>query len=73
MIAAHIRGEASLSEAEMISHCLNFVHAAHDTTSAALASCSYALATNPTVQDKLCGLLDKYWLENDVRLLWGTT
>ena len=50
-----------LNEDEVISHCINFLTAAYDTTSFALTCCSYLLATHSHVQDKLCALLDPYW------------
>lgn len=66
MLAARAEGEEVLSEEETMSHCLNFLQAAYDTTSVTLANCSYLLATNPAVQDKVCSQLDQYRLENSV-------
>ena len=55
-----------LSNDEMMSHCLNFLFAAYDTTSLTLTCATYLLATNPHVQDKLCTLIDNYWDQNKV-------
>lgn len=66
MLAASEKGEEAMSEVEIISHCLNFLQAAYDTTSVTLANCSYLLATYPAIQDKVCNQLDQYWLENSV-------
>lgn len=57
-----------LGEDKIVSHCLNFLMAAYDTTSFSLTICSYLLATHPAIQDKLCHHLDKYWQENPVSL-----
>ena len=57
-----------LSDEQIVSHCLNFLVAAYDTTSFSLAMCSFLLATHPRVQDKLCDHLDQYWKDNPVSL-----
>ena len=57
-----------LGEDNIVSHCLNFLMAAYDTTSFSLAICSFLLATHPAVQDKLCHYLDQYWKKNPVSL-----
>ena len=57
-----------LSDEQIVSHCLNFLVAAYDTTSFSLATCSFLLATHPRVQDKLCDHLDQYWNDNPVSL-----
>ena len=61
-------GDQSLSDDEILSHCINFLFAAYDTTSLTLACASHLLATNTHVQDKLCGLLDDYWSQHQVQL-----
>ena len=57
-----------LGEDKIVSHCINFLMAAYDTTSFSLAICSFLLATHPAVQDKLCHYLDQYWKKNPVSL-----
>ena len=64
--ACEENGDQSLSDDEILSHCINFLFAAYDTTSLTLACASHLLATNTHVQDKLCGLLDDYWSQHQV-------
>ena len=65
MVAAVV-GDSELSDEEMMSHCLNYLFAAYDTTSLTLTCATHLLATNPRVQDKLCILIDDYWDQNKV-------
>jgi cytochrome P450 family 3 subfamily A len=62
--ASESAGDGQLTDDDIISNCLNFLFAAYDTTSLTLTCASHLLATNPHVQDKLCGLLDDYWDQN---------
>ena len=64
--ASDENGDQFFSDDEILSHCINFLFAAYDTTSLTLACASHLLATNTHVQDKLCGLLDDYWSQNQV-------
>ena len=67
MIAASETEEnEQLSDNQILSHCLNFLFAAYDTTSLTLTCASHLLATNTHVQDKLCALLDDYWSQHQV-------
>ena len=61
-----------LMEEKIISHCLNFLMAAYDTSSFSLTMCSFLLATHSKVQEKLCSHLDQYWKENPVSICTET-
>ena len=67
LVADSVNGEGGVEEDEIVSHCLNFLMAAYDTTSLTLTCCSYLLATHPQVQDKLCAQMDEYCEEHKVR------
>ena len=66
VVASETEENGPLSDNQILSHCLNFLFAAYDTTSLTLTCVSHLLATNTHVQDKLCSLLDDYWSQHEV-------
>jgi cytochrome P450 len=62
--ASETEENGQLSDIQILSHCLNFLFAAYDTTSLTLTCASHLLATNTHVQNKLCALLDDYWSQH---------
>ena len=68
VVASESEENGPLSDNQILSHCLNFLVAAYDTTSLTLTCVSHLLATNTHVQDKLCALLDDYWSQHQVHM-----
>ena len=68
VVASETEENGVLSDNQILSHCLNFLFAAYDTTSLTLTCVSHLLATNTHVQDKLCALLDDYWSQHQVHM-----
>ena len=66
VVASETEENGLLSDNHILTHCLNFLFAAYDTTSLTLTCVSHLLATNTHVQDKLCALLDDYWSQHQV-------
>ena len=66
VVASETEENGTLTDNQILSHCLNFLFAAYDTTSLTLTCVSHLLATNTHVQDKLCALLDDYWSQHEV-------